>query len=122
MLSARLHMAKHMAKRRSLTLQNLQTIPNTTQQIGITKCKHVYMVTVGIRRECIAPLMLCGLNVIGIAPALKCPVVPPALRPIHPWIARGSGELSVFCVKNWTVICFATEKNIREKKKPLTRC
>lgn len=54
-----------------------------------------------------------------LAPVLKYPGVDPVLRPIHLWMAVGSGALTALCVATWTVISFATEKNIRNKS--LTR-
>lgn len=39
----------------------------------------------------------------------------PSCAPIHPWMAVGSGALTALCVATSTVICFATEKNIRNK-------
>lgn len=60
-------------------------------------------------------VMFYGSTVMHVAPALKYPGEDPVLRPIHPWMAVGSGALTVLCVATWTVICFATEKNIRNK-------
>lgn len=50
-----------------------------------------------------------------VSPALQHPGADPVLRPIHPWMTVGSGALTVFCLATWTLICFATEKNIRYK-------
>lgn len=61
------------------------------------------------------PREFYGSTVMHVAPALEYPGEDPVLRPIHPWMAVGSGASALLCVATRAVICFATEKNIRNK-------
>lgn len=61
------------------------------------------------------PREFYGSTVMHVAPALEYPGEDPVLRSIHPWMAVGSGASALLCVATRAVICFATEKNIRNK-------
>lgn len=61
------------------------------------------------------PREFYGSTFMQVAPALEYPGEDPVLRPIHPWMAVGSGASALLCVATRAVICFATEKNIRNK-------